>query len=448
MDLLIAFLIFIISVVGVLILDQSLIIAMLIGLVVFWYTGMRRGGSFHAIGKAAMASVRDSLIVIKVMLIIGLLTGIWRTSGTITISIYYGLMAIRPQLFLIVTFLLCCLLSYALGTSFGVAATVGVIFMALARSGGVDPLVTAGTIFSGVYFGDRCSPVSSSANMVAGITGTKIYDNVKWMMKTGAVPFLLTLGIYSFLSFRHPLSAVDESLRSALSTDFSLSLWSFLPAVLMLLLPLFKVSVIRSITASIVSAVLVSYFVQGAGAKEILTSLLIGYDHPESALGTLLKGGGLTSMLEVVILLIISSMYSGIFRETKMLDQMHEKLAGFCKRFGRFHTMTLTSIVVGGLFCNQTISILMCRDLLQEAYERTGGTSQEFAIDMENSVILICCFIPWAVGAMVPRQFLGVGVGCMVYAVYMYLVPLTYWFLKPVFAAFRSDRRAHVQQGN
>ena len=75
-----------------------------------------------------------------------------------------------PPIFLIVTFALCCLLSYAIGTSFGIAGTVGVIFIALARSGGVDPVIAAGVIMSGVYFGDRCSPVSSSANMVAGIT--------------------------------------------------------------------------------------------------------------------------------------------------------------------------------------------------------------------------------------------------------------------------------------
>ena len=62
----------------------------------------------------------------------------------------------------------------------------GVIFMALARSGGVDPVLTAGVLMSGVYFGDRCSPVSSSATLVAGITDTKIYDNVKEMVKNSA----------------------------------------------------------------------------------------------------------------------------------------------------------------------------------------------------------------------------------------------------------------------
>lgn len=76
-------------------------------------------------------------------------------------------------------------MSYAIGTSFGIAGTVGVIFIALARSGGVDPVIAAGVIMSGVYFGDRCSPVSSSANMVAGITDTKIYDNGKDNVQDG-----------------------------------------------------------------------------------------------------------------------------------------------------------------------------------------------------------------------------------------------------------------------
>ena len=67
------------------------------------------------------------------MAIIGFITAAWRVSGTITIFVYYGMKVITPPLFLMITFLLSCLLSYALGTSFGVAGTVGVIFMALAR---------------------------------------------------------------------------------------------------------------------------------------------------------------------------------------------------------------------------------------------------------------------------------------------------------------------------
>ena len=84
-------------------------------------------------------------------------------------------------MFLLVAFLLTSFISYALGTSFGVVGTVGVILMALARSGGVDAAVTAGTIIAGAYFGDRCSPASSSAALVAAATGTALERNLRRM---------------------------------------------------------------------------------------------------------------------------------------------------------------------------------------------------------------------------------------------------------------------------
>ena len=81
------------------------------------------------------------------------------------------------------------LLSYALGTSFGVASTAGVVLMALARSGGVSEAVTAGVILSGIYFGDRGAPTSSCASLVAALTETDLYGNVRRMFQTAALPY-------------------------------------------------------------------------------------------------------------------------------------------------------------------------------------------------------------------------------------------------------------------
>lgn len=44
-----------------------------------------------------------------------------------------------------------------------------------------DPVVQ---FFPGVYFGDRCSPVSTSALLVAELTETGIYTNIKNMIKS------------------------------------------------------------------------------------------------------------------------------------------------------------------------------------------------------------------------------------------------------------------------
>ena len=107
---------------------------------------------------------------------------------------------ITPRAFLLIAFLLSSILSYALGTSFGVIGTAGVVMMALSRSGGVNELLTAGAVMSGAYFGDRCAPASSCANLIAVITDTELYSNVRLMLRTGMLPLVLTTAITLVLS--------------------------------------------------------------------------------------------------------------------------------------------------------------------------------------------------------------------------------------------------------
>lgn len=417
----------------------SMVGALIIGLVAFLLAGRSKGFSFREMLGESVKSIRSSLVVIEVMLIIGFITAAWRVSGTIIVFVYYGMKIILPPLFLIITFALTCLLSYALGTSFGVAGTVGVIFMTLARSGGVDPVLTAGVIMSGIYFGDRGSPVSSSANMVAGVTGTEIFDNVKLMMKTGLVPLGISAVFYVVMSVLNPISHVDAELVSKLEETFNLSPWAFLPALFMLVLPLMKVGVIKAMTVSIVSGVLVAWLVQGVPLGEVLRVCVVGYVSPNNDIGAILNGGGLVSMVEIAVILMISSAYSGIFNCTHMLDELQSKIGEACVKAGRFPMMCVMSIISSAVFCNQTIATLICNDLMKKPYFDGGGSRQELAIDMENSVILIACMIPWCIGCSVPLSFLGVGWNAVPYAVYMYLVPICYILTKNRFR-FNVDK--------
>ena len=123
-----------------------MVIALFAGLAAFTVVGVRKGYKLKEIGKMGAGGLKDALLVVEIMFVIGFITAIWRASGTITFFVYYGIRFITPGLFLIITFLLSCLLSYALGTSFGVAGTVGVIFIALARSGNVNEVITAGVV--------------------------------------------------------------------------------------------------------------------------------------------------------------------------------------------------------------------------------------------------------------------------------------------------------------
>ena len=271
--------------------------ALLLGIVLFSFIGMRRGKRPAQLWQMMWSEGRKLLPLLLIFVFIGTITALWRSSGTITFFIYHGIRIIRPSIFILVTFLLTCLLSYALGTSFGVTGTVGIILMALARSGGVDVMITAGAILSGAYFGDRCSPASSSGLLVAAVTETKQYDNIRNMHRTGWLPMLVTIGIYAVLSAKNPIQGVEDSLLQLLLEDHSIALWTVVPAVVMLVLPLVKVSIRTTLMASCAAAFVVSVFVQEMSVWEALKAAVMGYTPRSAELTEILSGGGVLNMM-------------------------------------------------------------------------------------------------------------------------------------------------------
>lgn len=438
MDLIIGFIVFIGAMVWCIVTGYTMVIALFIGLIVFSVVGMRKGFGLREIVKMGAGGLKDALIVIEIMFIIGFITAVWRSAGTISFFVYYGIKMITPGVFLIITFALCCLLSYALGTSFGVAGTVGVIFIALARAGGVNELLTAGAVMSGIYFGDRGSPVSSSAILVATVTETDLLTNVKKMAKTAWLPLVLTLGIYSVLSFSNPIRTVDQSFLHSLESEFSLSLWAVIPALCMVVLPLLRVPVIYAMLASIASGSAVSLFCEDMPLQTLLHTLIFGYVG-EGGLGKILDGGGMLSMIEIVCIVSLSSTYSGIFTGTDMLGVLQEKILSLAQKIGRFATMVLMSYIFLGIFCNQTIASMICCDFLKKPYKELCATKEELAIDLENSVILLAGTVPWAIACTVPLGFMQVGSGAIFFSFYLYLVPICYGIQKKVSNPFTKE---------
>ena len=135
MALIIAFGVFVVSMITCLAhWDSRSLIALVIGLFAFVAVGCTKGFSPGKVFLMAGRGVRDSLVVLEIMFMIGFITAIWRASGTITFFVYYGVKFVTPPLFVLLAFLMSCLLSYILGTSFSVSGTLGVILMALAAA--------------------------------------------------------------------------------------------------------------------------------------------------------------------------------------------------------------------------------------------------------------------------------------------------------------------------
>ena len=179
-----------------LLLDWSILYALLAGLLLFLLYGRRKGFGWKALLGMALAGVKTVKNILITFLLIGVLTALWRAAGTIPVIVCYAARLIRPGVFLVMTFLLNAGVSVLTGTSFGTAATIGVICAAMGATMGVDARLTGGAVLAGAFFGDRCSPVSTSALLVSELTKTDIYGNIRRMLRTALVPFLLSVAFY------------------------------------------------------------------------------------------------------------------------------------------------------------------------------------------------------------------------------------------------------------
>lgn len=399
---------------------------LLAGLGALLCLGLRLGFPLKRLLSWSAVGAGESLIVVRVLLAIGVLTGLWRASGTFAVLTAWGLQAIAPRLFVVMAFVLSCLLSYAIGTAFGTAGTLGVTLMTLARSGGVDELVAAGAILSGIYFGDRCSPISSCAHLVAALTGTDFYDNHHRMMRTALLPSLLTLGVYLLLSLNYPMREVESSALAALGREFNLSPWAALPALLMLVLPLLRVKLFYSFLASILCALACALLVQGESAASVLSCALVGLHAPEGSARALFNGGGLISMLGLCVLILVSGTYSGLFEGTELLKGAQSRIGGWMGRLGAFPVTALAGTLCNAVFCNQTVGVMMTDQLMRRPYDRAGISRTDLAQDMANSVVVMAALIPWSLACSVPLTAFEVSSWAMPYGVYLYLLPLCY----------------------
>jgi NhaC family Na+:H+ antiporter len=396
----------------------SVLWALALGLVLFCWYAAHQGHSLAAIARMLWQGVRKVMNIMIILALIGFLTAVWRSGGTISYIIVHSLEWINPAWFAVWSFLLCALMSILLGSAFGTVTTFGVILMILARTAGMNELLVAGAIMSGIYVGDRCSPMSSSALLVCALTSTNIYNNIEGMCKSAALPFALTCVGYTVLSMSQPTVAIDMSVISGLEDAFNLNAWAAIPAALIIVLSLLRVDVKISMLCSIATGCALSLFEQGLAGDELFRILIWGF-HPAGNLA-FLDGGGLVSMLKVLGVLVLSSSYAGIFDATGLLKGFTEQAVRLARVCGRFASTTLMSIPIAAVSCNQSLATIMTVQVCGGAYRRP----QDMAIHLEDSVVLITAMIPWSVACVVPLAALGEGGDCLVYAFYLYLVPL------------------------
>ena len=415
---------FSLSLIVCLLLKFSIVYALIIGYIIFISYGLIKGHNLIVLIKKSFEGVLTVKNILLVFILIGMITALWRASGTIAFIVYMGSKLISPSILILLTFLLCSILSVLIGTSLGTVATMGVICASIGKAMGVNPYYVGGAVLSGIYFGDRCSPMSTSALLITELTKTNLYTNIKLMIKTSIIPFIVTCLFYLFLGFKSKVSNISVDVTEIFKQNYNLNMLVIIPAILIVILSILKINVKKTMLVSIVISFIIAIFIQRDSIVALINYCIFGYHHPNERLNLMMKGGGILSMVNVSLIVSISSSYSGIFKETKMLVSLKKYLKDFSKKTSSYFVIFLSSIISGAIACNQSLGTILTNELCGELVEK-----QKMAIILENTVILLVGLIPWNIAMGVPLKTIGVGFMSGLFAFYLYFLPLWNLFL-------------------
>lgn len=147
--------------------------------------------------KTAAECMPTFLIVIMV----GMLVGIWMAGGTVPTLMYYGMQVVSPKILVPLAFVLCALTSEFTGTSFGSVATMGLAMVGIASTTSIPVPLVVGAVVSGAWLGDKMSPLSDTTNLASGVSKVPLYDHIHSMQYTTLPAAVVALVLFTIGGF-------------------------------------------------------------------------------------------------------------------------------------------------------------------------------------------------------------------------------------------------------
>ena len=432
-DLIVAFVISFVLLVTSAICGVFIAFPLLIALVLFSGVLIARGFSLRALCHMGWLGAKRSLPVVQVLLLIGMLTAVWIAAGTVPALVYYGTSLLSGRFFILWAFLLTSMVSVLTGTAFGAVGTIGIALMVIARGSdaAIDPV--AGAIVAGAFLGDRCSPMSSSAHLVASITRTSLYSNLRNMVVSSLWPIAISVAFYAVLALFYPVTLSASPITAELPAVFNLAPVTLLPAVAMLLLAVLKVDVKLAMLVSIGMGGAIAHTLQHYPFPDIFRFILFGYQlQQDTPLNTILLGGGLFPFAKSTLVVLISTAFAGIFAGSQALSFLDGWLNRARSQRQLTQSTLLVSILANIFGCTQTIAIVLAGQIMDPYYGAIARknnmqkeqANEQLALDLEDTAVVIAPLVPWNIANLIPSTILAIGPGFIPYAVYLLLLPL------------------------
>jgi Na+:H+ antiporter, NhaC family len=416
---------------SIFILDTQPHFALFLGAATAGLCAYASGCPWKIIREGFKQSISRTIPALLILLIIGMLIGVWIASGVVPALMYFGFKFMTARWFLPLMLLSCGAMSLVTGSSWTTIGTIGVAAVGVGEGLGIPAAMTAGAVVSGAFFGDKISPMSDSTNLTSSVLGVNLFEHIRHMLNSTVIVMVLSLVIFTVMGFivagDGAISDVSTYTESILE-HFNFTFWLFIPPLAVIILILFKVPAIPCLIVGLLLGGIAYLLFQGGSLELLFETIHSGFriDTGSAEINELFSRGGMESMYSVVTLALISLSLGGIMDRTGMLHSIVLKLSRFVGTVGNLTVTVLsTSILINIFSANQYLAVILPGQMYEENYRNHKLKLKNLTRTLEAGGTLTAPLIPWNSSAVFVASALGISAGAYApYALFCWLTPI------------------------
>lgn len=392
---------------------------------------VKKGHKLKELNNMMFSGIKDCRILFIVITLIGATVSIWLSSGIVPTLMYYGFKYVTHINYVLACFIITAVISVVMGTAVGTISTIGIALIGIGKGFAIPDGLLLGAVVSGAFIADRLSPLGGLVNLTLKTVELNYREYVRSILNTMVPSALAAAAAYHYLGKGY-MSAIDVSkiatFQENLSRAFAIQPVLLLLPVAVLILAVSGVKPVVNMGIGVAAGSLISIFLQGDSLLQVLQYILSGYRSATGIeeLDRILKGGGVQSMLEVMLIIAGAVALSSLLEGTNIINPIIAIAAGKAKsKLSLIARTAVFSSLLTIVTCDQTAGIILLGRLLKERFEELGISRVKLARTISETGTAIAPLMPWNVNSIIILAITGLStIEYAQYAVLCYIAPL------------------------
>ena len=355
--------------------------------------------------KLILHNTKSVFKTMLLMFMISITLPVLMSSGTLPTLIFHVSGWMVGHNLLISAFWVSLMLSMVLGSAIGTLTILLPLFSSIAIQSGMNYPLLIGALISGIYIGDRCSPISSALHLLSELTETDYRKNVKSLITSALIPFVLTSILFLTIGSESKITTQMVSEITKLNLKFDISLWRILPLALMLALIIIRQPIARvlGIVFLICSTMTL---VQGIEFYSLFEYLIQGYENMDF---TYIRTSGFKQMINVILVILLSGILNSYLEADSLINPMISPFTTHIKskRHLLFNT-GLLSMILCMITCSQAMTSIITGKYLSPYFDKHHIPKEYLVMACSNTGLSIVAMIPWNVNGIMISELSGI----------------------------------------